>query len=305
MRIRSGLFATGAGLLLAISLLPSAASAKSSRAATAQRMMQAQIDLLQKQNEMLERQNRGIQEQLTKQKAEIDALREQMRTNAQPVAELQHETVQMKQQVASIVKKQSDLPFEVGFRTGWGESPYDMPGGFFFGAYLNHRLLTEEDGIPGGFISGELMAGAILGNHANTNANLVGQLTGASSSTWLDTIEIQPTVQYHLDLASLGHPELKAFQPYALAGPAMYIDLMSTPLAIKGSKPGESYRHYDADFQGGGVFGLGFELGLNALHVPAIQKILDKSFVGAEWRYNQMGNGEGFNQYSGSVSFGW
>jgi uncharacterized protein YoxC len=296
----------GAGLaMLAIAIAPSAAAARTVRTSAAQQAMQAQIDLLQKQNEMLAQQNRAIQQQLSHQKSEIDSLRQQMQSTAQPVAQLQQDTAKIKEQFADIEQKQSRLPFEVGFRTGWGESPYDMPGGFFFGAYLNHMLLSEDDGIPGGFVTGELMAGAILGNHANTNANLIGQLAKTSSSTWLDTIEIQPTVQYHLDPAALGHPELAAFKPYLLGGPAMYINLMSTPLVIKSNVPGNSYRHYDADFQAGGVFGMGFELGLNALRVPAIQKILDRSFVGAEWRYNQMGNGEGFNQYSGAVSFGW
>jgi hypothetical protein len=304
MAVRTGWFGIGMAML-AIVLVPAVAAARTSRTSAAQAAMQAQIDLLQKQNEMLQQQNRAIQTQLSQQKSEIDSLRQQMQTTAQPVAQLQHDTAKMKEQFADIEKKQSKLPFEVGFRTGWGESPYDMPGGFFFGAYLNHMLLSEEDGIPGGFVTGELMAGAILGNHADTNANLVGQLAQVSSSTWLDTIEIQPTVQYHLDPAALGHPELAAFKPYVLGGPAMYINLMSTPIVVKSNVPGNSYRHYDADFQAGGVFGMGFELGLTALRVPAIQNILDKSFVGAEWRYNQMGNGEGFNQYSGAVSFGW
>jgi uncharacterized protein YoxC len=304
MELKFGCLAAGLSML-AIALVPSAAAARTARTSAAQRVMQAQIDLLQKQNELLVQQNQAIQQQLSQQKSEIDSLRQQMQSTAQPVAQLQHDTAQMKEQFADIEQKQTRLPFEVGFRTGWGESPYDMPGGFFFGAYLNHMLLSEQDGIPGGFVTGELMAGAILGNHANTNANLVGQLAKVSTSTWLDTIEIQPTVQYHLDPAALGYPELAAFKPYVLGGPAMYINLMSTPLDIKNNVPGNSYRHYDADFQAGGVFGTGFELGLTALHVPAIQKILDKSFVGGEWRYNQMGNGEGFNQYSGSVSFGW
>jgi uncharacterized protein YoxC len=304
MAVKVGWLATGMAVV-AIALIPSAAAARTSRASAAQQAMQSQIDLLQKQNQMLQQQNRTIQQQLSQQKSEIDSLRQQMQSTVQPVAQLKQDNAQMKEKVADIEKQQSHLPLEVGFRTGWGESPYDMPGGFFFGAYLNHELLTEQDGIPGGFVTGELMAGAILGNHANTNANLAGQLGAPPTSTWLDTVEIQPTVQYHLDLAALGQPELAALKPYVLGGPAMYINLLSTPIVVKSNVPGNSYRHYDADFQGGGVFGLGFELGLTALRVPAIQKILDKSFVGAEWRYNQMGNGEAFSQYTGSVSFGW
>ncbi len=267
--------------------------------------MEKRIELLEKENQMLELQNRVIQEQLGAQKTQIDALRQEVHGSVQPVAQLQQEMPKVRQQMAKIEERQSDLPFEVGFRTGWAESPYDMPGGFFYGAYLNHRLLTVEDGIPGGFVSGELMAGVVLGNHVVTGANLYGTLTGSSESSWLDTIEIQPTVQYHLEPAALGYPEIEWFKPYVLAGPGMWINLLSTPIVAKGAQPGEKFRHYDADFQGGGVFGLGYELALSALKVPAIQRILNKSYLGAEWRYNEFANGEGFNQYTGSVAFGW
>jgi len=41
------------------------------------------------------------------------------------------------------------------------------------------------------------------------------------------------------------------------------------------------------------------------LRLEPLQRILDKTFVGAEWRHNQFGNGEGFEQYTGSLAFGW
>lgn len=276
-----------------------------SRGKASQRALEKRIEQLEEQNRALENQNRTIQSELSAQKQAIESLKQQLQTSAQPVANLQAQVPQIQKQVADLQKRQSDLPFEVGFRTGWGESPYSMPGGFFYSAFLNHRLLTQEDGIPGGFVSGELMAGVIMGNHAVTAANLANTLLGGSSSTWINTVEIQPTVQYHLDPASVGLKPLSFFKPYVLAGPSMWISLLSTPVVVKGSQPGRRFRHEDADFQGGGVYGMGFELSLSGLQIGAIQSILDKSFVGAEWRYNNMANGESFQQYSGSVSFGW
>jgi len=267
--------------------------------------LERRLELLEKQNQLLEEQNRTIQGQLSGQKAEIDSLRQQLQSSTQPVASLQQDVPRLKQQVADIERKRTDLPLEVGFRTGWSESPYDMPGGFFYGAYLNHRLLTAEDGIPGGFVSGELMAGVVLGNHAKTGGNLLSILNKIPASAWLDTIEIQPTVQYHLEPALLGYKSLAAIKPYVLAGPAMWINLLSTPIVVGGTQPGARYRHYDADFQGGGVFGAGTEISLSGLEAAPIQGILNKTFVGAEWRYNQFANGEGFSQYTGSVGFGW
>jgi len=303
MSNRQILIATGLAAL-ALACGPGRALAASADAAS-RRAMEKRIELLEKQNQMLEQQNHAVQDQLSAQKAQIDALRQELHGSVQPVAQLQQEMPKVRQQVAKIEERQSDLPFEVGFRTGWAESPYDMPGGFFYSAYLNHRLLTVDDGIPGGFVSGELMAGVVLGNHAVTGANLYGTLTQSAESSWLDTIEIQPSVQYHLEPAALGYREIEWFKPYVLAGPGMWINLLNTPIVAKGDQPGERFRHYDADFQGGGVYGLGFELSLSALKVAALQRILNKSYLGAEWRYNEFANGDGFNQYTGSVAFGW
>jgi len=272
----------------------------------AQQELQLKIDQLVEQNRALQTQNRAIQDQLNTQKQEIDTLMHQMQATAQPVATLQQQVPQMQQELSDVAKKQRSVPLEVGFRTGWSESPYGMPGGFYYAAFLNHRLLSHEDGIPGGFLSGEMLVGWTQGNHTNTTANLASELGLVPGvSTWMYTLSLQPTVQYHLEPALLGLESLAAFKPYALAGPAMYINLLSTPVVAGKHNSGAGYRHYDADPQGGGVYGLGFELGLSALKVPSIQRLLDKSFVGGEWRFNEYGNGQGYSQYTGSLSFGW
>ncbi|GEM_PF-615067 len=283
--------------------------ARAKGAIASQQELQRRIIQLEQQNRTLEIQNRAIQDQLNTQKQEIEGLVRQMQATAQPVAALQQQVPQIQQQLSDVksdvAKKGGSIPLEVGFRAGWSESPYGMPGGFYYGAFLNHRLLTHEDGVPGGFVAGEMLVGWTQGNHALTKANLVSQLGNPAFNTWMYTLSLQPTVQYHLQPELIGLKSMEAFKPYVLAGPAMYINLLSTPIVVKNGNPGAGYRHYDADVQGGGVFGAGFEWGLSSLKVEQIQGLLDKSFVGAEWRYNQYGNGEGYNQYTGSVSFGW
>jgi len=154
------------GMAMAVWMPQAALAAGAAKLSASQRALEARLDLLEKQNQMLEQQNRTIQSQVSAQRQEIDALKQQMQGTVQPVASLQQDVPKLKQQVSKIEAKQFDLPFEVGFRTGWGESPYGMPGGLFYGAYLNHRLLDHDDGVPGGFLSGELMAGVVMGNHA-------------------------------------------------------------------------------------------------------------------------------------------
>jgi hypothetical protein len=264
----------------------------------------------------IERENAELRAEVRQQKQEFEEFRQRSEAASQnqnaQVTELNQKVTasaealpRIESQVDYVQQRQVDQPVKVGFRTGWAESPYDMPGGFFYGAYLADRLLTHEDGIPGGYISGELMAGIVLGNHTNTPANLVGQLTGKPSYSYLDTIEIQPTAQYHLDFATLGMRQLAALKPYALIGPGIWISTLSTPLVVHGSVPGEKYRHSDADVQPGGVYGLGFELALSELDAPPIQKILNRLSVGGEWRYNGLANGEGFQQYTGSLAIGF
>jgi len=302
--------AVGLTIQLAAARLAIAADADPARRMTvgrvSQQELQLQINRLEQQNRTLEIQNRTIQDQLNSQKQEIDGLVRQMQATAQPVATLQQQVPQLQAELSDVATKQKSIPLEVGFRTGWSESPYGMPGGFYYAAFLNHRLMTHEDGIPGGFLAGEMLVGWTQGNHKTTTANLASELGLVPGvSTWMYTLSLQPTVQYHLEPALLGLESLAAFKPYALAGPAMYINLLSTPVVAGKHNSGAGYRHYDADPQGGGVYGLGFELGLSALKVPSIQRLLDKSFVGGEWRFNEYGNGQGYSQYTGSLSFGW
>jgi hypothetical protein len=99
-----------------------------------------------------------------------------MQATAQPVATLQEQIPQLQAELSDVKVKQRSIPLEVGFRTGWSESPYGMPGGFYYAAFLNHRLLSHEDGVPGGFLAGEMLVGWTQGNHANTTANLLSRL---------------------------------------------------------------------------------------------------------------------------------
>ncbi|HVN90419.1 MAG TPA: hypothetical protein VMT61_11450 [Candidatus Binataceae bacterium] len=250
--------------------------------------------------DQLERQNAEL-------RAEISQLRQTVNNNTQKASEAQASAAQAQAQIVSYKEQKStSRDVQVGLRTGYSDSPYAMPGGYFYGAYLSDRLLTEEDGVPYGTVTGELMAGAVLGNNAMTNANLAGQLAGTWAKTSLTTVEIQPTLQYHADLKSMGLPQLAMLDPYALAGPGFWISLMSTPVVVKGDVPGAGYKHEDANFEPGGVFGFGTNLKLGkVLESRPIQGVLDRSQVGAEWRYNMLANGEGYNQYTGTVAFGF
>ncbi|HVN28137.1 MAG TPA: hypothetical protein VMT64_06605, partial [Candidatus Binataceae bacterium] len=189
--------------------------------------MEARLEALERQNRLLEEQNRAIQGQLSNQKSEIDALRQQLQVTAQPVASLQKEVPELREKIADAASEEPDVQF--GFRVGWSESAYGMPGGVSYGVYTQHRLLSPEDGLPGGVLTGELMTGYTQGNHATTSGTLLTVLTRRPAIGWLDTIAIEPTLQYHLEPALLGYRSLEAVRPYFLVGPGVWINLMSSP----------------------------------------------------------------------------
>ena len=263
--------------------------------------------------EALERENQELRGEVDRQRREFEDFKGRVRTTwdsqTAQITGLRQKVADSSEQIPALTNQiervRTDTPVKVGFRTGWAESPYDMPGGFFYGAYLAHRLLTSEDGIPYGYVSGELMAGVVLGNHTQTTANLVGQLTGVPSYSYMDNVEIEPTAQYSLDLASLGLTRLEGVRPYMLAGPGIWVTTLATPLNSNGKMPGSGFRHTDADVQPGGVFGGGIEVSLGGIYAPAIQRILNRLSIEAEWRYNLLGNGEAFNQYTSSIAIGF
>ena len=109
----------------------------------------------------LERENIELRSEVEQEKQELQNFSQKVEASSQSqsaqVTELNQKVTASEQaipklesQVDYVEQRQSDQPVKVGFRTGWSESPYAMPGGFFYSAYLADRLLSHEDnGIPG------------------------------------------------------------------------------------------------------------------------------------------------------------
>ena len=292
------------GFACSLMAIPSVARAGSSSAKVTATQLQKvldRLDAVEQQNRDLRTQMLELQQRVQPLAAATPSMKEEVR------AQVQQQVAPLAQQVTAITTAQQELPFGVGFRVGYSESPYGMPGGLRYSAFLNYRLLTEEDGIPFGDISGELEAALVKGGGATTVNNL-GTILNPSigpQKTWVDTVEIQPTVQYHLNLASAGFPALAQLKPYVLAGPGIWISMLSTPVVNRAKGAGQGFRATDADTQAGGVFGFGAKYSLAGLSLPPIQRILNRISVGTEYRFNLLANGWGFNQYTGSVQFGF
>jgi len=299
------------GLSLSLVASPAVAGAASSSVKVSPSQLQQVLDRL----DAVEQQNRAIQQENRDLRGQVLELQQQVQpTSAQKIPVGQDVKTQVQQQIAPLAQEikaiqdaHRELPYGVGFRVGYSESPYGMPGGLRYSAFLNFRLLTEEDGVPFGDVTGELEAALVQGNGAKTVNNLATILVPpiGPAESWLQTVEIQPTVQYHLNLASLGFPKLAELKPYALAGPGVWISMFSTPVVNGAKGPGQGFRATDADTQPGGVSGFGTKYSLSGLSVPPIQNIVNKISVGTEYRFNLLANGWGFNQYTGSLQFGF
>jgi len=241
------------GLSLSFAASPAVAGAASRPAKVTPSQLQQVLDRLdsvEQQNRAIQQENRDLRSQVLELKQQVQPAAAQKASIDQEVkAQVQQQVAPLAQQVNATSAVQRELPYGVGFRVGYSESPYRMPGGLRYSAFLNFRLLTEEDGIPFGDVTGELEAALVQGNGAKTVNNLATILVPpiGPAESWLQTVEIQPTVQYHLNLASLGFPKLAELKPYALAGPGVWISMFSTPVVNKAPGPGQGFRATDAD----------------------------------------------------------
>jgi hypothetical protein len=191
---------------------------------------------------------------------------------------------------------------ELGFRSGWGTSPYDLPGGVYLGVYVDHTLFTEADGIPYGSLSLEGSLGFLQGRKESMQVStLLGEEQVHLS---VNVVEFEPAFVYRVQ-------RFAYLEPYALVGPALYATLVdSSPLtgAQVSFPPELQHRGLSnattGTIEGGAGFGLGLRLKLAQLapRDAFFSSQLRQTALGAEWRYHYVARGERFQQYSISAS---
>jgi hypothetical protein len=191
---------------------------------------------------------------------------------------------------------------EIGFRSGWGTSPYDLPGGLYWGVYADHTLFTEADGFPYGSLSVEGSLGFLQGGKETIDVTTL--LGRRQARLAVNVVEFEPAFKYRVQ-------SLESLEPYVLAGPAIYAPLIESPPLAAGqvSFPPELQRHRlpsatTGTIEGGAGFGLGLRSSLAQLapRDGLFSSQLRQATLGAEWRYHYMARGEQFQQYTVSAS---
>lgn len=325
-RLRVVLIALG---LVVLWPLAAAAQDASGRAHAAARhragvSLSAQLSQVLGRLDTLENENRELRSEVRQLKGRVEASTQEVPSLQQAQKVVQQELPKIDQRVAKVethqselTKKQREPMFGVNFYAGYSESPFKLPGGFYYAASIDHKLWTEEDGVPGGMISGEFLVGLTQGNRTNPITLDTALLGKVPVRAFVNTISIEPTAKYHLDLehaSYLDNPNLrwlKSLSPYALVGPGMFVTIAESPGLTAGQVPlppqfkGRRFQNVtEADIHPGYFYGVGFKYRLEQLSIPAIQGVLDRLSVGGEWRQNHFANGETFNQYSGAIDLG-
>lgn len=311
-----------ATLLMGCLLIPTSARAGSTAGDPSVKQMLRQVeqrlDTVEQENQSLRQQVLELRQQVNTQAPTVSAMQQHM-TQVMPqteqrVANIEREQEASDQQVASL-KQKVESPFKgsaLGFRAGWSEVPFDLPGGFFWDMHLGHRLFEQRDGIPFGDINGELAIGLIQGNHEPiTLSTLAGTPLAHPVNTQADVslVTVAPTVRYTLRA-------LEPFEPTVFAGPEILINLFEFSPLNAGQlpiPPQLSQRGIPTIGSGhvfaGAVFGADLQYRLSdiasALNIPASERFFSKITVGPEWRYHAMENGENFQSYSGEITIGF
>jgi len=278
--------------------------------------MSQRLDSLESENLYLRGEVSALKKELDAQTPTVSAMQhhltETMPKTEQQVASIQKDVVANSDKMKSLSDIMARRGLEIGFRTGYSEVPFDLPGGFYWDAHINHRLLTREDGVPFGDLRGEVAIGLIEGNNEHLSVTTLGGTPlqhNVNTSTSLEMVELQPTLQYTLRT-------LEPLEPYVLAGPQMAIVVAESSPLNAGQLPLPPQLRQKglptvgtAHVFGGAVFGAGINYRLSsvaeALHMPKLAPILSNLSFGPEWRYNVLENGENYQSYSGSIQLGF
>ena len=127
-------------------------------------------------------------------------------------------------------RQRHDLVSSFGVRAGYQGFPFGQrEGGFFYGIFLDHLLVQQSEGMPGGDLDLELGAGvARSGNdEVVVNSAVVGAPTKVDFRQRM--ISIWPSLKYRYD-----RWQSYGFAPYLTGGPGVWVDIIETPPLVGG-----------------------------------------------------------------------
>ena len=178
----------------------------------------------------LKREKTAAQESLQHQQDADATLQAQMARNTASVAEEPSERDPRVSIDPRDERPRHDLISSYGVRAGYQGFPFGQKeGGFFYGLFLDHLLMQQSEGMPGGDLDLELGAAvAFSGNDELTvNSTVVGAPTQVDFRQRM--ISVWPALKYRYD-----RWQSYGFAPYLTGGPGIWVDIIETPPLVGG-----------------------------------------------------------------------
>jgi hypothetical protein len=262
--------------------------------------LEARLQEVETEMAQLRRKKQAVQQDLDHQKQEAAALKAQL---AQPAAASNSDRPARRQSSEDTRTDYTTPGTQWGTRVGWQEFPYhQQQGGFFYSFFIDHRLFSQAEGVPGGDLGAEINVG-------------VGRSGTDQVEDFSDVLLIKRQLNYRQTMLSawismkyhLNYFAPYGVRPYVAAGPGIWADVIeSAPLFIGQSLPSKtlSRRKLPVDAAAGlypgGQLGGGFEVSLARTHLPYLERVN----IGFDYRYSSWSSGERISNYSFSLSAG-
>jgi hypothetical protein len=260
-----------------------------------------------------------LEARLSDLETQVGSLKQEKRTVARSLDLQRQENAALKSQLASLpgsmtgraaaaeknpaLEDRPDHPTWAGVRAGYQGFPFGQKeGGFYYGAFVGHRLIDHREGMPYGDLDFEFGAGVARSGNDQVTVNSSAAGGRVNVELRQRMISIWPDLKYQLNpLTSWG------FSPYVTGGPGIWIDIIETPPltgALQYPPPGIAARKLPvtegASLFEGGQGGAGFELSLARTGI----RLLQPMHLGFDYRYSAWTTGQRFSTYSMLLTYG-
>lgn len=287
-------------LSVVLGLIPVVAAAdESTKVLERMDRLEHRVTDLEAQVIVLKRENQQAQESLQRQQQTDTALKAQL---AHEAASNTVTTAKGEELDPRDERPRHDLISSYGARAGYQGFPFGQrEGGFFYGLFLDHLLVAQNEGMPGGDLDLELGAGVAHSGEDEVvvNSTVIGGPTAVNFRQRM--ISIWPSLKYRYD-----RWQSYGFAPYLTGGPGVWVDIIETPPLVGGLQFPTPELHgrklpttAGASLFEGGQGGLGLEYSLARLGHP----IFERMKLGFDYRYSAWTTGQRFSTYSLMLSY--
>jgi hypothetical protein len=274
------------------------AAAATSLAARVDRI-EAQLTQVQAEVAQLKSEKQAVQADLDSQKQEAASLKAQLAQAAKAPPAAQAKSTQV---AADDSRDPAPPSTQWGTRLGWQGFPFGQEGGgFYYGFFLDHRLVSQAEGIPFGDFDVEVALGIARSgsDHLIVTSDVLG---GPVKSEFRQTIlSIEPGLKYYFNRWAPS-----GVRPYIVGGPGVWADIVGTPPLFIGENPPAKELAArklpvdgSADVFEGVHGGAGLALSLARTQLP----IIENMNLGFDYRYVAWTTGQRFSTYAFSLSY--